>query len=133
MARIIVISGIDDLASDMAKIPPRAMRDMISTVREGIKVGNTVAKDYARVSSRKHARKYPGTFTSKMNGIVSFGGVNGISGEYGPEHRGQGELAPILENGSRNNPAHLNLVRSADLIGPSFAQEVSRLPDRWFW
>lgn len=133
MAGVRVTHHIDRLAADMADIPPRAKRDMRKTVHQGIRLGNQLAKDFAKVTSRRHAKQYPGTFTSEMLGTVSFGGVNGYAGEYGPEHRGQGELAPILENGSRNNPPHFNLVRSADMIGPAFAGEVRRLPDSWFW
>lgn len=127
-----VTHSIDDLADDMRGIAVRSPGDMKDVVRQGIKAGNMVAKDLARESSRKHAKLYPGTFTANMyRGGGLFG--NTYSGEYGPEPRGQGNLAGILENGSRNNPPHLNLARSADLIGPSFAQEVRALPDKWFW
>jgi hypothetical protein len=127
-----VIHGIDDLASDMAAIPAKALKDMRSTVREGIKVGNTVAKDFARESSGSHGKLYPRSFSAEMHGVVSFGGTNGISGEYGPDAaKPQGGMS--FEFGSRNQKPHLDLARSADLIGPSFAQEVRNLPDGWFW
>lgn len=133
MAGVRVSHSLDRLAADMAKIPAKARVDMRATVREGIKVGNTLAKDFAKQSSGTHARLYPGKFTAAM--IPSLFGVGSrvIAGEYGPESIGQGLLAPLLENGSRNNKPHLNLARSADVIGPSFAGEVRRLPDRWFW
>lgn len=133
MAGVRVHHSIGRLAADMADIPPRAAKDMRETVRDGIRVGNSLAKDFARDTSGRHAKKYPGTFTSSMNRTLVFGGVNVFSGEYGPQARGQGLLAPILENGSRNSPPHFNLARSADMIGPAFAGEVRRLPDRWFW
>jgi hypothetical protein len=119
------------LAADMADIPPRAKVDMRDTVREGVKVGNTVAKDFARVSSGQTGKLYPRSFSSQMNrGGGLFGNV--ISGEYGPVSASpQGGMS--FEFGSRNQKPHLDLNRSADLIGPSFAQEVSRLPDKWFW
>lgn len=132
MASIRVMHGIGDLADDLDAIRLRARGDMRAVVRDGVKVGNTVAKDLARESSGKHAKKYPRSFTTSMNaGLGLFG--NTISGEYGPVPGDQGSLAGILENGSVNNPPHRNLARSADLIGPSFAQEVSRLPSKWFW
>ena len=53
--------------------------------------------------------------------------------EYGPEPRGQGKLAPILENGSRNNPPHNNLDQSLDLIRPKFQRDVDRMLDGLFW
>lgn len=130
MARVRVIHGIDDLAADTRRIATTARKDMVGVVREGIRVGNSVAKDNARRSSGKHARLYPGTFTAEMK---LYGGLGLIAGEYGPEDRGQGLLAMYLERGSRNNPPHNDLAKSADVIGPAFAGEVRRLPDKWFW
>lgn len=132
MASIRVTHDIGDLANDCASIARGARKDMVKVVREGIKVGASVARDNAKRSSGKHGKHYPKSITAEMNGIVSFGGAAGISGEYGPDiARPQGGMS--FEFGSRNQPPHLDLARSADLIGPSFAQEVSRLPDRWFW
>lgn len=133
MAGVRVTHHIDRLAADMADIPARASMDMRETVREGIKVGNSLAKDFARETSGRHARKYPGTFSAEMGKTFRGFGAQVFSGEYGPAARGQGLLAPILENGSRNNPPHFNLARSADMVGPALAGEVRRLPDRWFW
>jgi hypothetical protein len=54
------------------------------------------------------------------------------SGEYGPDiARPQGGMS--FEYGSRNQPPHLDLARSADLIGPSTVGEVGRMVDRLFW
>ena len=131
--KVVVHDGIGDLAKDIAAIPRKVAKDCQATVREGAKVGNRVAKDFARETSRKHAKLYPGTFTTQVATPFHGFGASSYSAEYGPEHRGQGELAGILENGSRNNKPHLNLARSADLIGPAFAQEVRALPDKWFW
>jgi hypothetical protein len=133
MAGVTVHHNIGQLAADMADIPVRASVDMRETVRDGIRLGNSLAKDFARESSGRHARKYPGTFSSEMHKTFRGFGAQIFSGEYGPAARGQGLLAPILENGSRNNKPHFNLTRSADMIGPAFAGEVRRLPDRWFW
>lgn len=124
--------NIDDLANDLARIRPKAKADLEQAVKDGIRVGNTVAKDNARRSSGTHARKYPGKFSHEMHrGKGLFGNVT--SGEYGPRAEGQGLLANILENGSRNNPPHLDLARSADLIGPAFAAEVRAKSQDWFW
>jgi hypothetical protein len=132
VAEVRVRHSIGRLAADMADIPARARVDMRATVREGIKVGNTVARDNAKRSSGAHGKLYPKAFTTEMHGVVSFGGVNGISGEYGPDPAfPQGGMS--FEFGSRNQKPHLDLARSADIIGPAFAGEVRRLPDRWFW
>jgi hypothetical protein len=127
-----VVSSLGDLERDLREMAPKAKAEFQGVVREAVKVGNTVAKDYARVTSRRHARKYPAAFSSQMNrGGGLFG--NTYSGEYGPEARGQGLLANILENGSRNNPPHQNLARSADLIAHALPGEVHGVLDRLFW
>jgi hypothetical protein len=130
-----VTDSIGDLANDLARISATSRGDMRGTVRDGIKAGAEVAKGYARTSNPpgSHARKYPGTISPTMHsGLGLFG--NTISGEYGPYPRGQGFLGLILENGTRNgNRPQQNMARSADIIGPSFAAEVRRLPDEWFW
>lgn len=129
--RITARHSIGDLAADLAEIPARARADMRSTVRDGLKAGNLLAKDFARDSSGTHGKLYPKAFTTEMHtGRGLFG--NTISGEYGPDAaRPQGGMS--FEFGSRNQKPHLDLARSADIIGPSFAQEVRRLPDQWFW
>jgi hypothetical protein len=135
MTGVRVTHGLDDLEADMRYIARTARGDMRKTVRDGIRAGNELAKDSAKRNNPpgSHSHQYPGKFSAEMHaGLGLFG--NTISGEYGPEHSGQGELAPILENGSRKgNAAQQNLARSTDIIGPAFAQEVSKLPDRWFW
>lgn len=127
---VTVRHSLDILAADCVAIVKRVPGDLQRTVREGAKVGNVVARDLARVSSRKHARLYPRKFSSEMK-------VRGLFGlyaaEYGPTRGGQGNLAGILENGSVNNPAHNNLARSADLMGPALAGEVHQLTGEWFW
>lgn len=131
MAGVRVEHSIGRLAADMADIPARARVDMRAAVREGIRVGNTVAKDFAKRSAGSHGKHYPNAFTAEMNtGGGLFGNV--ISGEYGPDiAMPQGGMS--FEFGSRNQKPHLDLARSADLVGPAFAQEVGRLPDGWFW
>lgn len=135
MARIRVTHDIDDLANDLAAIVRRAPRDMRAKVNEGARVGNSLAKEFA---SRQHSMNsrydvhYPRSFTWESRGVVSFGGVNGYAAEYGPDaSRPQGGMS--FEFGSRNQPPHLDLARSADIIAPSFAQEVRELAGEWFW
>jgi hypothetical protein len=127
-----VTNHLDSLTDDMADVVKRAPRDMVKVVREGIRVGNQVAKDYAKQSAGAHGKHYHRAFSSEMHGVVGFGGVFGYSGEYGPDiAKPQGGMS--FERGSRNQPPHNDLAKSADLIGPSFAQEVRDLPDDWFW
>jgi hypothetical protein len=57
---------------------------------------------------------------------------NTVSGEYGPDAAmPQGGMS--FEFGSRNQKPHLDLAKSADVIGPALAQEVRGLADQWFW
>lgn len=127
--RVHVVHGIDDLAGDMRRIAVGARRDMIGVVREGIRVGNVVARDNARRSAGRHGKHYPKAFTSEMR---LYGGLGLIVGEYGPDaSRPQGGMS--FEYGSRNQKPHLDLARSADLMGPVFAGEVRRTAAGWFW
>ena len=135
MTSVRVTHTIDDLGDDLVNIARTSRGDMRDTVQDGVKAGREVAQGYARTNNPagSHARKYPSHFASEMHsGSGLFG--NTISGEYGPNPRGQGLLSLILENGSRNgNRPQLNMARSADIIGPSVAAEVRALADRWFW
>lgn len=114
---------------DIARKAPDAMR---STVRTSLRDGNTIAKEFARQTSGTHARKYPGAFSAAMLPSQAGFGSTIVRGEYGPVGRGQGLLAPLLERGSRNNKAHLNLDRSADLIGRYFGIAVDEMVDELF-
>lgn len=128
--QIRVSHSIGDVASDLRKIVMMVPGDLHRVVREGVRVGNTIARDNARATSGAHAKLYPQAFSSEMK-VNGLGGL--YAGEYGPTPGGQGSLAPILENGSVNNPAHNNLARSADMAGSALQGEVRRLPDKWFW
>lgn len=132
--RIHVRHHLGDLSADLLRIHKEAPAQINSVVRDGVKAGTVLAKDFATATSRKHAKKYPATMSPQMNRPRRslFGGTF-YSGEYGPQPRGQGLLGSILENGSRNNPAHLNLARSADIIGRQFPREVGDALDRLFW
>lgn len=129
-----VFHTIGDLESDLRTMSREAPVVLKAVVRKNALEGNTLAKGYAKVSSRKHARKYPGTFSvGPVESYYGSGGGGNITCEYGPAPRGQGLLAPILENGSRNNPAHLNLSRSADVVAWTFGPNVLHAAHGLFW
>lgn len=132
MSGINVRHSIGDLAADLAAIPPRAAKDMTGIVREGIRVGNTVAKDFAKRSSGAHGKLYPRAFSTEMHGLQSaLSGHRLISGEYGPDaSKPQGDMS--FEFGSRNQKPHLDLARSADLMGPALEREVDDAAGDWF-
>lgn len=128
MAAIRVVHSIGDLASDMTGIAQKARPDMVKVVREGVKVGTSLARDYAKEASGPHGKAYYKRITGEMHGVVSFGGASGISGEWGPHDGG----TPI-GGGWRHGAPNTELARSADVVGPALVGEVRRLPDKWFW
>lgn len=129
--KVRVIHGIDDLAKDLRQVAVRAPRDMRAVVREGAMVGNSVARDNARRTAGSHGKHYHKAFSWELSSYYGFGGGS-IVGEYGPDaSKPQGGMS--FEGGSRNQPAHNDLAKSADLIAPAFFREVRELPDRWFW
>lgn len=124
--------SLADLERDMRAIPPRAIRDLTGIVRDGIRAGADEARALATRTAGSHGKHYPKSITSEMNrGRGLFG--NSISGEYGPDvNKLQGGMTGF-ETGSRNQPPHLDLAKSADLIGPIFGHEVHNATGDWFW
>ena len=132
MINVRVIHSLDDFEDDLRNIAIRAPKDIMGVVREGVKVGNSVAKDNARRTAGRHGKHYHKAFSWEMTSPFFGFGVGVFSGEYGPDiSKPQGGMS--FEHGSRNQKPHLDLAKSADLIGPALAQEVRALPDRWFW
>lgn len=130
--KVTVTSTLEFLESDLKHLAVQTRKDMRDTVRDGIKVGNTVAKDNARRSAGRHGKHYHRAFTAEMRSDFHGFGSSVFSGEYGPDiSKPQGGMS--FERGSRNQPPHLDLARSADAIGPAFARKVAALPSRWFW
>lgn len=122
---------LDALEHDLGAIAIRAAKDMQSTVRDGIRAGNVLAQDYAKVSAGKHGRRYPQAFSAEMRSTFAGFGTRIVSGEYGPDiAKPQGGMS--FERGSRNQKPHLDLLRSADRIAPSFQMEVGRMADGLF-
>ncbi len=130
--RVHVSNTLDDLASDLRRVAITARRDMAETVRDGIRAGSLEARTLAKRSAGAHGKHYHRAITAEMARPAEFGGVGIVAGEYGPDiAKPQGGMS--FERGSRNQPPHNDLAKSADLIGPSFGAEVRRLPDKWFW
>lgn len=126
-----VTSNVDDLANDMIAIAKRVRPDMRDMVRDGIRAGSELARTNAKRTAGKHGKHYPKSITSEMHSGLGLSG-NTISGEYGPDaSRPQGGMS--FEYGSRNQPAHLDLARSADIVGPSFLRSVDDQVAEWFW
>lgn len=128
--RVKVTHDIDDLAHDCAAIVRQAPRELKASVREGCRVGATAARDNARRTAGAHGKHYPASITMEMHGASLFGGT--YSGEYGP-NPGKPQGGMSFEWGSRNQKPHMDLNRSADLIGPALAIDVRGKVGGWFW
>lgn len=132
MTKVNIRGGVSDLIADMEKIRKEAPRALNGVVREGIGAGTVLAKDNARRSSGKHGKRYPAAITSQMGTPYLYGDGAIYHGEYGPDiSRPQGGMS--FEFGSRKQKPHLDLNRSADIIGPQFSREVGDVIDRLFW
>lgn len=130
---ITVRGGVDDLIADMARIRAEAPLVLNGVVRDGVRAGTELAKNFAKRSAGKHGKRYPTAITPQMHRPRPslFGGMF-YGGEYGPDSsRPQGGMS--FEYGSRNQKPHLDLNRSADIIGPQFPREVGDAIDRLFW
>lgn len=103
-----------------AEMPARAA----ALVAKGALNVKEEARRNATQSSGTHAAKYPETITYEVD-------VGGLGAEIGPERRGQGNLGPILEYGSRNNPPHRDLGRALDAEEPRFLAEAAKLSLPW--
>lgn len=108
-------------------------REMRGVVNRGTRVGNSVARDNARRTEGTHGKLYHLAFTSEMSPTYhSSFGANIYQGAYGPDAaRPQGDME--FEWGSRNQDPHLDLNKSADLIGPAMPGEVRTGLDLVFW
>lgn len=122
--RVNVDHTIGDLASDCRKIATTAQRDFSRVARMNAQRGNKNAKRLARQSAGDHGKHYHKAFTVEA--------ITPLVWEYGPDaSMPQGGMS--FEFGSRNQPPHLDLAKSADLLGPMFAKDVSKVVGRMFW
>lgn len=130
-----VVHNLGDLAADLRTIARTTKPRMAKVVARNAREGNEQAKVYARESSGAHGKHYPRVFTVERTGVLEY--------EYGPDadivvagKKGSfnpGGMAPGFEWGSRNQRPHLDLARSADVIGRQMADDVSGELDDLFW
>lgn len=117
MVRNIDASNIRDLSSDLGRVPNRATRSVAHAVERTAKRGNSLAAAFARESAGAHGRHYHRAITAERAHPL------GLAWVYGPDvAKRQGGMS--FERGSRNQPPHLDLARSADIIGPELGQAV---------
>jgi hypothetical protein len=120
MATVRVFHGIDDLRSDLAGIPPRMVREGTKIVRKNTREGRDQARVYARGLSGPHGKSYWKRITDEM--------IGPLEGEYGPHGGG----LPV-GGGWRHGAPNTEMARSADVIGPQFADDVGDMVDGLFW
>jgi len=132
VSKVNIRGGVEDLIADFAKIRTGAPRALNGVVRDGVRAGTTSAKGFAKTSAGRHGKRYPAAITGQMRRAYLYGEGAIYHGEYGPDiSRPQGGMS--FEYGSRNQKPHMDLNRSADLVGPQFAREVGNAIDRLFW
>lgn len=119
-------SRIKILAADLERVPELATRRIAEVVEDTAKRGNRIAKAFARESAGDHGKHYHNAFQAERAGL------SGLTWVYGPNAAmRQGGMS--FEFGSRNQPPHLDLAKSADLIGPDFQRKVGDAIQKAMW
>ena len=122
--RIRVTKTTDALERDLRKIATTTQARLSNVVRSNTEQGNRFAASLARKTAGAHGVHYPKSFMAEM--------VAPLVGEYGPDaSMRQGGMS--FEFGSRNQPPHLDLAKSADKQGVEFGRDVAKVADRLFW
>jgi hypothetical protein len=124
VASIRVTHSIGDLASDLRTIAVEAKPTMARTIADEARLGNELAKGFARKSAGAHGKHYPNAFSVERTGLLQY--------EYGPDSAmPQGGMS--FEFGSRNQKPHLDLWKSVDIIHTRFGEAVLSNVDSLFW
>lgn len=127
--RIKVTHTIDELRSDLTRIPGIAARDTRAAVRHGAMTGNLIAKDHARAKSGPHGKNFAKRFRWDTPVRSLFGGA-GWSAEYGPVGVPKSEFVGAgYEHGDGNTDLEVSQGPAIGLV----AQDIRRSMDGWFW
>lgn len=118
------VTTLPGFAAELAEAAAAATTQSAAVVAKAALNIKEEARRNATASSGTHAKKYPGTITYDVD-------AGGLSAEIGPERRGQGNLGPILENGSVHNPPHRDLGRALDSEIPRFLLEAGKVGLPW--
>lgn len=127
MATVRVTHSIGDLFADLSKIATETRPRMRGVVRDGVKVGTQLARQYAKENAGPHGKNYYKRITSNMRRDLGLFG-NTISGEYGPE----GIPKTDFVGAGFRHGINTDLPRSADVVGPSFLRSVDDEVDDMF-
>lgn len=119
--RIDTFDTLPRLVQHFVEVVDRIDDELDKAARDTAREGNRTAQRFAIRSSGVHGKHYPRAFTVERRGIADF--------IYGPE-AGMPQGGMSFENGSRNQPPHRDLARSADTLGPKFVRRVGKAIDR---
>ncbi|RNL63646.1 hypothetical protein EFK50_07845 [Nocardioides marmoriginsengisoli] len=118
--RIRVTHSIGDLSSDLTEIAVQTRPRMRGVVRDGIKVGTQLSRQFAREKAGPHGSRIWKRINSNMDrGLGLFG--NTISGEFGYDGVPKSDFVGA---GFRHG-INTDLPRAADIVGPSFSRSVN--------
>lgn len=110
-------SDLYRLSRDLGSIGARASTTMYGVMREGATDIRDTWKRNARLTSGKHGRRYPDSIT--MDARIG----TSIGFEIGPDPRlPQGGMS--FENGSVNQPPHLDGLRAVEEVGPRIHRRI---------
>ena len=120
-----IYHSLDDLERDMKTIATTFKPRAAEQVRDVARDGNKVARRLARRSAGAHGKHYFKAMSTERQTPLSW--------EYGPDAAmPQGGMS--FEHGSRNQPPHHDLAKSADIHGANdLAARMDRVLDRLFW
>ena len=120
-----IYHSLDDLERDLKTVAVSFKPRAAEQVRDVAKDGNKVGRSNARRSSGAHGKHYHKAFGTERQTPLAW--------EYGPDAAmPQGGMS--FEHGSRNQPPHLDLAKSADIHGANdLAARMDRVLDRLFW
>lgn len=119
MASISVSHGIGDLYRDLSNIAAQTRPVMRGVVKDGLRVGKGLARQYSKDSAGPHGKHLYKRINSEMHGDLGLFG-NTISGEYGYDGTPKSEFV----GGGFRHGINTDLPRSADIVGPSFIRSV---------
>lgn len=130
-----VTHSIGDLEADLRTIAGRAPTELKAVVRKNAMEGAKLARKYASEQHSYHSSidaPYPRSITWDQPKYFAGVGGGSVSAEYGPDTaRKQGNMS--FEYGSRKQPPHLDLARSADVIAWQFGPNTLYVADKLFW
>ncbi|WP_332644077.1 hypothetical protein [Aeromicrobium sp.] len=119
MSQINVTHGIGDLFADLSKIATSTRPRMRGVVRDGVKVGTSLARQYAKEKAGPHGKALHKRINGEMHRNLGLFG-NTISGEYGFDGIPKSDFV----GGGFRHGINTDLPRSADVVGPSFLRSV---------